>query len=56
MLYQTELRPGSNNYNTICGIWQMVPSVAIHIYEPEWEEDHYWDCRLTYDHEEEDVQ
>ena len=23
------------------------------LYEPEWEEDHYWDCRLTYDYEEE---
>ena len=23
------------------------------LYEPEWEEDHYWDCRLTYDHDEE---
>ena len=22
------------------------------LYEPEWEEDHYWDCRLTYDYEE----
>jgi hypothetical protein len=25
------------------------------LYEPEWEEDYAWDCRLTYDHEEEDA-
>ena len=25
------------------------------LYEPEWEEDYFWDCRLTYDHEEEDA-
>ena len=24
------------------------------LYEPEWEEDYFWDCRLTYDHEEEE--
>ena len=24
------------------------------LYEPEWEEDYYWDCRLTYDHEEDE--
>ena len=24
------------------------------LYEPEWEEDHYWDCRLTYDYEEDE--
>ena len=24
-------------------------------YEPEWEEDYFWDCRLTYDHEDEDA-
>ena len=22
------------------------------LYEPEWEEDHCWDCRLTYDYDE----
>jgi hypothetical protein len=22
------------------------------LYEPEWEEDHVWDCRLTYDYDE----
>ena len=25
------------------------------LYEPEWEEDHYWDCRLTYDYEDEET-
>ncbi len=24
------------------------------LYEPEWEEDHYWDCSLTYDYEEDE--
>ena len=24
------------------------------LYEPEWEEDYAWDCRLTYDHEEDE--
>ena len=24
------------------------------LYEPEWEEDYIWDCRLTYDFDEED--
>ena len=23
------------------------------MYEPEWEEDHCWDCRLTYDYHDE---
>ena len=24
------------------------------LYEPEWEEDYAWDCRLTYDYEEDE--
>ena len=24
------------------------------LYEPEWEEDHCWDCRLTYDQDDEE--
>lgn len=24
------------------------------LYEPEWEEDHWWDCRLTYDQDDEE--